>query len=69
MLFGVLRDIAKDTQAKKDCQDCVFQQASVYRGIAERTRLIPRSAMRLNSSSICLSNPTAEQKDRPISPD
>ncbi|NLH44315.1 MAG: DUF262 domain-containing protein [Planctomycetes bacterium] len=40
MLFGVIRDLAKDPQAKKDCQECIYQQASQYRKIPERTRLV-----------------------------
>jgi len=40
MLFAVLRDLAEDPQAKKDCQECIYQQASQYRKIPERTRLI-----------------------------
>jgi len=40
MLFGVLRDLTEDPQAKKDCQECIYQQASQYRRIPERTRLV-----------------------------
>lgn len=40
MLFGVIRDLAEDPQAKKDCQECIYQQASQYRKIPERTRLV-----------------------------
>lgn len=40
MLFGVLRDLADDPQAKKACQDCIYQQASQFRKIPERTRLL-----------------------------
>jgi hypothetical protein len=40
MLFGVIRDLAEDPQAKKDCQECIYQQTSQYRKIPERTRLV-----------------------------
>jgi len=40
MLFAVLRDLAKDIRAKKDCQECIYQEASQYRKIPERTRLV-----------------------------
>jgi len=40
MLFAVLRDLAEDPQARKDCQECIYQQASQYRKIPERTRLV-----------------------------
>jgi len=40
MLFAVLRDLAKDLDAKYDCQKCIYQKASKYRNIPERTRLV-----------------------------
>jgi len=40
MLFAVLRDLAQDNKAKKDCQECIYQEASQYREIPERTRLV-----------------------------
>ncbi len=40
MLFAVLRDLSQDPQAKKDCQECIYQKASQYKNIPERTRLV-----------------------------
>jgi len=40
MLFGIVRDFAKDPQAKIDCQECIYQKASQYRNIPERTRIM-----------------------------
>ena len=40
MLFAVIRDIANDQTAKKDCQECIYQKASKYRKIPERVRLV-----------------------------
>ena len=40
MLFAVLRDLASDHRAKEDCQACIYQQASEYRNVPERTRLV-----------------------------
>lgn len=40
MLFAVLRDLAQDNKAKKDCQECIYQEASQYRKVPERTRLV-----------------------------
>jgi uncharacterized protein with ParB-like and HNH nuclease domain len=40
MLLAVLRDLAQDPKAKKDCQECIYQEASQYRRIPERTRLV-----------------------------
>ncbi len=40
ILFAVLRDLAEDDKAKKDCQECIYQEASQYRRIPERTRLV-----------------------------
>lgn len=40
LLFAVLRDFAKDPDAKDDCQKCIFQKASKYKNIPERTRLV-----------------------------
>ncbi len=39
MLFAVVRDLAQDAKAKKDCQECIYQEASQYKRIPERTRL------------------------------
>jgi uncharacterized protein with ParB-like and HNH nuclease domain len=43
MLFAVLRDLAQDNKAKKDCQECIYQEASQYRKVPERTRVKSRS--------------------------
>lgn len=40
MLFAVLRDLAQDPDAKDDCQKCIYQKASKYKNIPERTRLV-----------------------------
>lgn len=40
MLFAVLRDLAQDSKAKKDCQESIYQEASQYRRVPERTRLV-----------------------------
>lgn len=40
LLFAVIRDLAKDPDAKDDCQRCIFQKASKYKNIPERTRLV-----------------------------
>jgi uncharacterized protein with ParB-like and HNH nuclease domain len=40
MLFAVIRDLAQDRRAKEDCQDCIYQEASQYKRIPERTRLV-----------------------------
>lgn len=40
LLFAVIRDLAKDPAAKYDCQMCIFQKASKYKKIPERTRLV-----------------------------
>lgn len=40
LLFAVLRDLAEDPDAKDDCQKCIFQKSSKYKGIPERTRLV-----------------------------
>lgn len=40
MLFAVLRDLAQDNKAKKDCQECIYQEASQYKKIPARTRLV-----------------------------
>ncbi len=40
MLFAVLRDLAEDPDAKDDCQRCIYQKASKYKNIPERTRLV-----------------------------
>lgn len=40
ILFAVLRDLSQDSKAKKDCQECIYQEASQYRRIPERTRIV-----------------------------
>ena len=40
MLFAVIRDLADDQTAKKACQECIYQEASPYKKIPERVRLI-----------------------------
>ena len=40
LLLAVIRDLAEDAAAKEDCQKCIFQKASKYKNIPERTRLI-----------------------------
>ena len=40
LLFAVIRDVAADPDAKDDCQKCIFQKASKYKNIPERTRLV-----------------------------
>jgi len=40
LLFAVIRDLARDPDAKDDCQKCIFQRASKYKKIPERTRLV-----------------------------
>ncbi len=40
ILFGVIRDLAQDPSAKKACQECIYQEASPFKNIPERTRLV-----------------------------
>jgi len=40
MLFACLRDLTQDHEAKKDCQNSIYQQGSQYRNIPERNRLV-----------------------------
>jgi len=40
LLFAVIRDLAEDKDAKDDCQKCIYQKASKYKNIPERTRLV-----------------------------
>jgi uncharacterized protein with ParB-like and HNH nuclease domain len=40
MLFACMRDLAKDKEAKEDCQNCIFQKGSAYRKVPERNRLV-----------------------------
>lgn len=39
LLFAVIRDIVSDDEAKKVCQNCIFQKGNQYMKIPERTRL------------------------------
>lgn len=39
LLFAVIRDLTEDPGAKDDCQKCIYQKASTYMKIPERTRL------------------------------
>jgi uncharacterized protein with ParB-like and HNH nuclease domain len=40
MLFACMRDLTQDSEAKKDCQNSIYQQGSTYRNIPERHRLV-----------------------------
>jgi uncharacterized protein with ParB-like and HNH nuclease domain len=40
MLFACIRDLASDAEAKKDCQNSIYQKGSQYRNIPERNRLV-----------------------------
>ena len=40
MLFACIRDLAKDDEAKKDCQSAIYQKGSEYRKVPERNRLV-----------------------------
>src|ERR1035437_552427 len=40
MLFACMRDMTQDQEAKKDCQNSIYQQGSQYRNIPERNRLV-----------------------------
>jgi uncharacterized protein with ParB-like and HNH nuclease domain len=40
MLFACMRDLASDAEAKKDCQNSIFQQGSQYRNVPERKRVV-----------------------------
>jgi uncharacterized protein with ParB-like and HNH nuclease domain len=39
-LFACIRDLAVDEEAKKDCQDSIYQKGSLYKNIPERNRLV-----------------------------
>lgn len=40
LLFAAIRDLSNDTEAKEDCHKCIYQKASKYKSIPERTRLV-----------------------------
>ena len=40
LLFACIRDLAKDDEAKEDCQNCIYQKGSSYRKVPERNRLV-----------------------------
>jgi hypothetical protein len=40
LLFAVIRDITEDIEAKEECQKYIFQKASKYSNIPERTRIV-----------------------------
>jgi uncharacterized protein with ParB-like and HNH nuclease domain len=40
LLFACMRDLAKDKEAKEDCQNCIYQKGSSYRKVPERNRLV-----------------------------
>jgi len=40
ILFACIRDLAKDKEAKEDCQNCIYQKGSAYRKVPERNRLL-----------------------------
>lgn len=40
LLFACIRDLAKDDEAKEDCQNCIYQKGSAYRKVPERNRLV-----------------------------
>lgn len=66
MLFAVLRDLAQDPKAKKDCRECIYQEASQYRRIPERTRLffaIREEAQRFIENHIKAEGGTAQEDD------
>ncbi len=39
LLFSVIRDLAEDGDAEDECQKCIFQKASKYKNIPERSRI------------------------------
>ena len=39
LLFSVIRDLSEDQDAKDECQKCIFQKASKYKNIPERSRI------------------------------
>ena len=39
LLFLTIRDLTADQDAKNDCQQCIFQKASKFRAIPERSRI------------------------------
>ncbi len=40
ILFACIRDLTEDTEAKADCQDCIYQKGSQYKKVPERNRLV-----------------------------
>lgn len=40
LLFGCIRDLAQDEEAKSDCQNCIFQKGRPFRKIPERNRIV-----------------------------
>ncbi|WP_204141743.1 DUF262 domain-containing protein [Halomicronema sp. CCY15110] len=40
MLLAVIRDLSEDEEAREDCQRCIYQKASKFKKIPERTRLV-----------------------------
>ena len=40
LLFAVLRDRTKDKEARKACQNCIYQPAQKYQKIPERARIV-----------------------------
>lgn len=40
MLFACIRDLSSDEDAKKDCQNSIYQKGSQYRKVPERNRLV-----------------------------
>jgi uncharacterized protein with ParB-like and HNH nuclease domain len=40
LLFGVIRDLSKDSDAKDECQKCIHLKANKFTGVPERTRLV-----------------------------
>ena len=40
LLSACIRDLAKDNEAKEDCQKCIYQKGSAYRKVPERNRLV-----------------------------
>ena len=39
LLFSVIRDLTSNQEAKDECQKCIFQKASSFRNIPERSRI------------------------------
>jgi hypothetical protein len=40
LLFGVIRDLSGDSDAKDECQKCIHLRANKFTGVPERTRLV-----------------------------